>query len=181
MRVFSQLRIPLCTCKWTTKLENNISPEQALWLLVQSNVRYVSGKSFDGDLADIRSRLAGGQIPDVCILSFSDSRTGTEYSFDEGRGVFCHERCRKACQAGYSGKSGGRDGRSGCSTDHGSRANLLRRAWCCGRCIHKAPTITTRRHFLTIPLADAVNAAEGQSNLSDLLRATTELRISSRT
>lgn len=77
--------------KWTQapaipKLQNVISPDQALERLMQGNERYVSGKSSPLDFHDVEASLTKGQNPYATILGCSDSRVSPEHCFDEGHG-----------------------------------------------------------------------------------------------
>ena len=68
------------------KLQNVISPDQALNRLIIGNDRYVHGTMRRHDFSMERAILAGGQNPFAGILSCADSRIGPEYAFDTGRG-----------------------------------------------------------------------------------------------
>jgi carbonic anhydrase len=68
------------------KLQNVISPDEALNRLIIGNDRYVHGTMRRHDFGMERIGLAGGQNPFAGILSCADSRIGPEYAFDTGRG-----------------------------------------------------------------------------------------------
>jgi carbonic anhydrase len=67
--------------------ENNITPNQALQLLLQGNQRFVRGKSrhVHQDLKDLRT-VAKTQKPFAAILGCADSRVPSEIIFDRGFG-----------------------------------------------------------------------------------------------
>jgi carbonic anhydrase len=68
------------------KLQNVVSPDKALELLVEGNARYVEGVSKRHDFKHEREALTLGQNPYAGILSCADSRIAPEYAFDSGRG-----------------------------------------------------------------------------------------------
>jgi carbonic anhydrase len=68
------------------KLQNVVSPDAALDLLMKGNKRYVEGVARRHDFKHEREALAGGQNPYAGILSCADSRIAPEYAFDSGRG-----------------------------------------------------------------------------------------------
>ena len=68
------------------KPENNVSPDDALKLLMRGNRRYVAGVSKRHDFKHEREALTKGQNPYAGILSCADSRIAPEYAFDAGRG-----------------------------------------------------------------------------------------------
>ena len=68
------------------KPQNNVSPDEALQLLISGNGRYVDGTSKQHDFKHEREALTRGQNPYAGILSCADSRIAPEYAFDAGRG-----------------------------------------------------------------------------------------------
>jgi carbonic anhydrase len=68
------------------KPENSVSPERALKLLQDGNLRYINGVSKQHDFKHEREALTKGQNPYAGILSCADSRVVPEYAFDAGRG-----------------------------------------------------------------------------------------------
>ena len=68
------------------KPQNNVSPDDALKLLMKGNRRYVDGVSKRHDFKHEREALTRGQNPYAGILSCADSRIAPEYAFDTGRG-----------------------------------------------------------------------------------------------
>lgn len=68
------------------KIENKLSPDQALERLMAGNARYVRGDTSKKDFATSRAALSEGQNPYACLLSCADSRVGPEFCFDESRG-----------------------------------------------------------------------------------------------
>lgn len=70
----------------TPKLENILTPDQALERLMEGNERYVSGKSASFDFHDVQTALIKGQNPYAAILGCSDSRVSPEHCFDEALG-----------------------------------------------------------------------------------------------
>ncbi len=67
--------------------DNNITPDEALNLLMQGNQRFTSGKSrhTNQSLANLRA-VAKSQKPFAAILSCADSRVPSEIVFDRGFG-----------------------------------------------------------------------------------------------
>ena len=68
------------------KLQNIVSADEALKLLMDGNRRYVEGRSRLHDFKHEREALTRGQNPYAGILSCADSRIAPEYAFDSGRG-----------------------------------------------------------------------------------------------
>ena len=68
------------------KPQNEVSPDEALKLLIQGNRRYVDGVTRRHDFRHERAALVKGQNPYAGILSCADSRIGPEFAFDSGRG-----------------------------------------------------------------------------------------------
>ena len=54
--------------------------------LVAGNKRFVAGKARAHNVVSLRHKLAGGQQPDVIVLSCSDSRVSPELVFDQSLG-----------------------------------------------------------------------------------------------
>ena len=72
--------------KFPPKLDNVLSPDQAIKRLLEGNGRYTSGKTKSRSFASTRAALVGGQNPYAAILSCADSRVSPELCFDEERG-----------------------------------------------------------------------------------------------
>jgi len=72
----------------STPSETKVYPDQALKLLKQGNVRFVSGKSLHRNQTRLRRQetAAKGQNPFAAVLSCSDSRVPPEILFDQGIG-----------------------------------------------------------------------------------------------
>lgn len=68
------------------KPQNEVSPDEALKLLIRGNRRYVDGVTKRHDFKHERAALVKGQNPYAGILSCADSRIGPEFAFDSGRG-----------------------------------------------------------------------------------------------
>jgi carbonic anhydrase len=68
------------------KLENVLSPDDALKRLMHGNARYIEGVSKRHDFKHEREALSAGQNPFAGILSCADSRISPEYCFDVARG-----------------------------------------------------------------------------------------------
>ena len=68
------------------KLENVLTPDQALERLMKGNERYVDGQSAPLNFHDVQDALVKGQNPYATILGCSDSRVSPEHCFDESHG-----------------------------------------------------------------------------------------------
>jgi carbonic anhydrase len=68
------------------KPENEVTPDEALKLLIEGNRRYVDGVTRRHDFLREREALTRGQNPYAGILSCADSRIAPEFAFDSGRG-----------------------------------------------------------------------------------------------
>jgi carbonic anhydrase len=66
--------------------QNKISPQQALELLLEGNLRFITNKPTTKNLAEEVKQCALGQYPFASILSCVDSRVATELIFDQGIG-----------------------------------------------------------------------------------------------
>ena len=81
---------------------NNLSPKDALDLLVQGNKRFIENKQQDKNLSEMRIALKNNQQPFAAILGCSDSRVAPELIFDQTLGDIFSVRlagnvaCRKA-------------------------------------------------------------------------------------
>ena len=81
---------------------NNLSPKDALDLLVQGNKRFIENKQQDKNLSEMREALKNNQQPFAAILGCSDSRVAPELIFDQTLGDMFSVRlagnvaCRKA-------------------------------------------------------------------------------------
>ena len=80
----------------------NLSPKDALELLVQGNQRFIKNEQQDKNLSEIREALKNNQQPFAAILGCSDSRVAPELIFDQTLGDLFSVRlagnvaCRKA-------------------------------------------------------------------------------------
>ena len=80
----------------------NLSPKDALDLLVQGNQRFIENKQQDKNLSEVREALKNNQQPFAAILGCSDSRVAPELIFDQTLGDIFSVRlagnvaCRKA-------------------------------------------------------------------------------------
>jgi carbonic anhydrase len=80
----------------------NLSPKDALELLVQGNQRFIENKQQDKNLSEMREALKNNQQPFTAILGCSDSRVAPELIFDQTLGDIFSVRlagnvaCRKA-------------------------------------------------------------------------------------
>jgi len=81
---------------------DNLSPNDALDLLVQGNKRFIENKQQDKNLTQMREALIDNQQPFAAVLGCSDSRTAPETIFDQSLGDIFTVRlagnvaCRKA-------------------------------------------------------------------------------------
>ena len=81
---------------------DNLSPKDALDLLVQGNKRFIENKQQDKNLTQMREALIDNQQPFAAVLGCSDSRTAPETIFDQSLGDIFTVRlagnvaCRKA-------------------------------------------------------------------------------------
>lgn len=67
-------------------LDNSMSSDQALEMLMTGNGRYVRGDLDPRDFSARRAALAKDQKPFAVILCCADSRVAPELAFDQGRG-----------------------------------------------------------------------------------------------
>tara|TARA_B100000035_G_scaffold184374_1_gene157340 strand:- start:38 stop:679 length:642 start_codon:yes stop_codon:yes gene_type:complete len=80
----------------------NLTPQDALDLLVQGNKRFIENKQQDKNLTQMREALIDNQQPFAAVLGCSDSRTAPETIFDQSLGDIFTVRlagnvaCRKA-------------------------------------------------------------------------------------
>jgi carbonic anhydrase len=70
----------------TKKSQSTITPEKALEMLREGNLRFVQNKKDDKDLLQQVSDSGKGQYPFAIILSCIDSRVPAEIVFDQGIG-----------------------------------------------------------------------------------------------
>ena len=81
---------------------DNLSPQDALDILVQGNKRFIENKQQDKNLSEMREALENIQQPFAAILGCSDSRVAPELIFDQTLGDIFSVRlagnvaCRKA-------------------------------------------------------------------------------------
>ena len=72
--------------KSPAKLDNVLTPDEALARLLAGNERYLSGVDSPDSFQYQPASLAESQNPYVCILGCADSRVSPEHCFDEGQG-----------------------------------------------------------------------------------------------
>lgn len=65
---------------------DNLSPKDALEILIEGNQRFINGVKQDQNLSLIRETLKEKQQPFAAILGCSDSRTSLEIIFDQSLG-----------------------------------------------------------------------------------------------
>jgi carbonic anhydrase len=70
----------------TAKLENVLTPDEALARLLAGNARYLAGEDSPDSFQFQPASLAHSQNPYACILGCADSRVSPEHCFDEGQG-----------------------------------------------------------------------------------------------
>ena len=70
----------------TKESQSKMTSKSALQMLKDGNARFISGKSFDRDLAEQIKETSEGQYPFATILSCIDSRVSSELVFDQGIG-----------------------------------------------------------------------------------------------
>jgi len=81
---------------------DNLSPQDALDILVQGNKRFIENKQQDKNFSEMREALKNIQQPFAAILGCSDSRVAPELIFDQTLGDIFSVRlagnvaCRKA-------------------------------------------------------------------------------------
>ena len=81
---------------------NNLSPKDALELLIKGNQRFIKNEQQVKNLSEMREALIDNQQPFAAILGCSDSRTAPETIFDQTLGDIFSVRlagnvaCRKA-------------------------------------------------------------------------------------
>lgn len=70
----------------TKEIQSNITPKEALELLVHGNQRFVTNLKANRNLLQQANDTRDGQWPFAAILSCIDSRTSAELIFDQGLG-----------------------------------------------------------------------------------------------
>jgi carbonic anhydrase len=70
----------------TKETQQNLSPEKALQILKDGNVRFMNNLKANRNLLQQVNETAQGQFPFATILSCIDSRTSAELIFDQGLG-----------------------------------------------------------------------------------------------
>ncbi|WP_187261244.1 carbonic anhydrase family protein [Pontibacter beigongshangensis] len=70
----------------TKELQDQLTPEQAIELLIEGNKRFVSNLKFNRNLLQQVNETSQGQHPFAIVLSCIDSRTSAELIFDQGLG-----------------------------------------------------------------------------------------------
>jgi len=70
----------------TKDTQKNLTPKQALQILVEGNRRFVSNLRYNRNLLQQVNETSSDQFPFAIILSCIDSRTSAELIFDQGLG-----------------------------------------------------------------------------------------------
>lgn len=70
----------------TKEMQDSLTPEQALELLKEGNLRFVNNLKANRNLLQQANETSDGQHPFAIILSCIDSRTSAEIIFDQGLG-----------------------------------------------------------------------------------------------
>lgn len=70
----------------TRDIQQNLTPEKALDILVEGNRRFVNNLRVNRNLLQQVNETSSGQYPFAIVLSCIDSRTGAELIFDQGLG-----------------------------------------------------------------------------------------------
>ncbi len=70
----------------TKKSQSKITPQKALDMLMEGNIRYIENRGGIRDLQDQVKKTSKGQYPFAVILSCIDSRVPVELVFDQGVG-----------------------------------------------------------------------------------------------
>lgn len=70
----------------TKELQEAITPEMALKLLKEGNIRFVNNLKANRNLLQQANETSDGQHPFAVVLSCIDSRTSAELIFDQGLG-----------------------------------------------------------------------------------------------
>lgn len=70
----------------TQEIQRNMTPQKALEILQQGNLRFINNLKLHRDLLDQVNVTSAGQYPFATILSCIDSRTSAELIFDQGLG-----------------------------------------------------------------------------------------------
>lgn len=75
-----------------TDIQNKISPQNALEMLKEGNVRFLANQQTDKKLLEEVEGTSAGQYPFACILGCIDSRVPAELVFDTGIGDLFNAR-----------------------------------------------------------------------------------------
>ena len=70
----------------TLEIQRAMTPQKALEILHQGNLRFINNLKFHRDLLEQVNVTSSGQYPFATILSCIDSRTSAELIFDQGLG-----------------------------------------------------------------------------------------------
>lgn len=70
----------------TRDIQQHLTPQKALDLLIEGNKRFVNNLRYNRDLLEQVNQTSEGQYPFAIVLSCIDSRTGAELIFDQGLG-----------------------------------------------------------------------------------------------
>lgn len=70
----------------TQEIQRNMTPQNALEILQQGNLRFINNLKLHRDLLEQVNVTSAGQYPFATILSCIDSRTSAELIFDQGLG-----------------------------------------------------------------------------------------------
>lgn len=76
----------------TKESQNNLTPQQALDLLIEGNKRFVANKNVSRDIPQQVKDTATGQFPFAALLGCIDSRVPSEVVFDQGIGDIFNTR-----------------------------------------------------------------------------------------
>jgi carbonic anhydrase len=76
----------------TMESQSNITPDQAVAMLMEGNVRFTSGTMIQRKLMDQVNQTGKGQYPFAAVVSCIDSRIPTEMVFDQGVGDIFNAR-----------------------------------------------------------------------------------------
>ena len=80
------------TITQTAESQSSISPQQAVEMLKEGNLRFLGGTALHRDFSVQVNQTASGQYPFASVLSCIDSRIPTEIIFDQGIGDIFNAR-----------------------------------------------------------------------------------------
>ncbi|PLX12499.1 MAG: carbonic anhydrase [Marinilabiliales bacterium] len=76
----------------TKEIQDKITPQKALEILIEGNKRFVNKTTIDRDLNSQVEQTSGGQYPMAAVLGCIDSRVPSEHVFDLGIGDIFNAR-----------------------------------------------------------------------------------------